>query len=218
MLRHLVLATAILSLCCLGSARADEAKVSKVNGSIRIESGQQTGKLSTVNGSIRLAEAASAADVSTVNGSIELGARATAEMIHTVNGSIALADGARVAKTVSAVNGGIRLGKEADVAGHVSNVNGRIALSAAHVGGGIETVGGDIDVGADSRVEGGLLVDKERGWSWGITRKPRIVIGPRAVVDGHLEFRREVELHVSDSARIGAVTGATVQKFSGEQP
>jgi hypothetical protein len=44
------------------------------------------------------------------------------------------------------------------------------------------------------------------------------VIGPHAVVQGTLEFRREVELYVSDSAQIGAVKGATAQKFSGANP
>ena len=148
----------------------------------------------------------------------ETGARTTIESIETVNGSVTLGDEAKVARTVEAVNGSIRLGKGADVAGHVSNVNGRIALDAAHVGGGIETVSGDIEIGADSRVEGGLLVDKPSGWSWGKSRNPRVVIGPRAVVTGTLEFRRDVDLYVSDSAKIDKVVGATPQKFPGEQP
>ena len=107
---------------------------------------------------------------------------------------------------------------EFDVGGRVENVNGRIALDAAHVGGGISTVSGDIEIGADSRVEGGLLVDKPSGWFNWKDRKPRVVIGPRAVVDGTLEFRREVELYVSDSARIGTVSGATAQPFAGDHP
>ena len=45
-----------------------------------------------------------------------------------------------------------------------------------------------------------------------------VVIGPHAVVQGTLEFRREVELKVSDSAQIGPVKGATVEKFSGATP
>ena len=215
--RTLVLFAA-LSLCFAGAAVARGIDVDKVNGSIRIESGQQAGNLSTVNGSIRVADGASAAKTSTVNGSIEFGARTTIDAIKTVNGSITLGDEAKVARTVAAVNGAIRLGKGADVAGHVSNVNGRIALDAAHVGGGLETVSGDIEIGADSRVEGGLVVDKPSGMSWGISRNPRIVIGPRAVVTGTLEFRRDVDLSVSDSATIGPVTGATPQKFPGEQP
>ena len=84
--------------------------------------------------------------------------------------------------------------------------------------GGIETVAGDITVGAGSRVEGGILVDKSSSWFGGNDRKPTVVIGPHAVVKGTLEFRREVVLNVSDSAQIGPVKGATVQKFSGANP
>ena len=44
-------------------------------------------------------------------------------------------------------------------------------------------------------------------------RKPRIIIGPNAVVDGELVLEREVTLYVHKTARIGAVTGATAQSF-----
>lgn len=45
-----------------------------------------------------------------------------------------------------------------------------------------------------------------------------IVIGPHAVVQGTLEFRQPVVLKVSDSAQIGMVKGATVEKFGGAAP
>ena len=217
-MHHKLVLSALLSLCFTGVAFARGVDVDKVNGSIRIESGQQAGDVSTVNGSIHIADGASAAKVSTVNGGIDLGDHASVDSLDTVNGGIQLGAGAKVAKTIEAVNGSVQLGKGADVAGHVSNVNGRFTLDAAHIGGGIETVGGDIEIGADSRVEGGIVVDKPHGWSWGKSRNPRIVIGPRAVVQGTLEFRREVDLFVSDSAKIGTVTGAKAQKFSGDHP
>jgi predicted acyltransferase (DUF342 family) len=156
---------------------------------------------------------------STVNGSVELGDKAQASEVGTVNGSVALGAGSHVAGAVEAVNGSIRLAKGAEVAGKASNVNGAITLDAAHVAGGLATVGGDITVGADSRVEGGILVDKPGGWfHWGNQRKPHVVIGPHAVVQGTLEFRREVLLEVSSSAQIGPVKGATPVTFSGDQP
>ena len=96
--------------------------------------------------------------------------------------------------------------------------NGGIQLDAAHVGGGIDTVNGDITIGANSRVEGGILVEENHSWFASNSRKPRIVIGPHAVVQGTLKFKREVELWVSDSATIGAVDGASAQKFSGDRP
>jgi hypothetical protein len=46
-------------------------------------------------------------------------------------------------------------------------------------------------------------------------RKPRIVIGPNAVVEGPLVFKREVNLYVHRTARIGQVTGATAVRYDG---
>ena len=209
---------AALSLVFASAAFARGIDVDKVNGSIHIENGQQAGALSTVNGGIRVDTGASAEKVSTVNGGIELGDNVTVDSVETVNGGIELGQGTHVARTVEAVNGHIQLAHGADVAGKASNVNGRIELEAAHVGGGIETVSGDVEIGANSRVEGGLLVEKPHGFSWGKSKNPRIVIGPHAVVDGTLEFRRDVDLYVSDSAKVGTITGATANKFSGDHP
>jgi predicted acyltransferase (DUF342 family) len=218
MRRTTALSAILASLCLATGAFARGVDVDKVNGSIHIESSQQAGDLSTVNGSIRIDDGASAAKVSTVNGSIELGERVTVDSAETVNGGIELGAGARISGAVDSVNGGVRLARGAEIAGHASNVNGRFVLEAAHIGGGIETVSGDIEIGADSHVEGGIVVDKPHGWSWGKPRNPRIVIGPRAVVQGTLDFRREVELHVSNSAKVGEIKGAKAQPFSGEQP
>ena len=157
-------------------------------------------------------------EADTVNGSIELGDRARASSLETVNGAISMGKSTQVAGKVSAVNGSIQLAEGADVGGKLENVNGTIKLDAAHVAGGIETVAGDITVGANSHVEGGILVDKVHGWFHGGNRNPAIIIGPHAVVTGTLEFRREVELKVSDSAQIGPVKGATAVKFSGATP
>ena len=207
-----------VSLLLASSALARGIDVDKVNGSIHIESDQQAGDLSSVNGSIRVDTGGSATKVSTVNGGVELGDRVAVDSVETVNGGIELGKGARVARTVEAVNGHIALAQDADVAGKASNVNGRITLDAAHVGGGIETVSGDIEVGANSRVEGGILVEKPHGFSWGKNKNPRVVIGPHAIVEGTLDFRREVDLYVSDTAKVGAITGATANKFSGDHP
>lgn len=216
-MKPLSLALALLILPCTASVHA-EGDVDKINGSIQIKNGEQAGDLTTVNGGIRIDAAGRAAKVSTVNGGVRLGSQARAASVETVNGGIGLDQGAQVAGTVTTVNGGIRLDKSADVGGRAETVNGRISLDAAHVGGGIETVGGDIEIGADSRVEGGIVVKKPSGWSWGRSSKPRIVIGPRATVQGTLDFEREVELFVSDSATVGTIKGATAQKFSGDQP
>ena len=44
------------------------------------------------------------------------------------------------------------------------------------------------------------------------------MIGPNAVVDGTLDFERDVDLYVSDSAKVGTIKGATANKFSGDRP
>jgi cytoskeletal protein CcmA (bactofilin family) len=190
-----------------------------VNGSIHVPAGQPSGEIDTVNGSIHVDANAVLSDANTVNGSIGIGAHATAKSLNTVNGGITLDDGAHVSGAVSAVNGTLTLKSGADVAGQVANVNGDIVLESAHVAGGIRTVSGDINVGSNSQVEGGILVQRQTGswFHWG-NSKPKIVIGPGAVVQGDLRFERQVALYVSDTATIGPVTGATPIKFSGPSP
>ncbi len=214
--RTLLLATLVLGLP--GLVMAQNGDIDKVNGSVLVEAGQSAGDVSTVNGSVHINADAHVRDASTVNGSIQLGDHATADALDTVNGSISLGANSRVKGSAASVNGRMQLGPGAEVGGKLHNVNGTITLDRAHVGGGIATVSGNITVGADSRVEGGILVDKLTGWFHWNTTPPLIVIGPHAVVQGTLEFRRAVVLKVSDSAQIGPVQGATVVKFSGATP
>ncbi|MHA6205859.1 hypothetical protein ACXU4B_15645 [Dyella soli] len=198
---------------------AADNDIDKVNGSVHVDAGQRAGNVSTVNGAVHIGDNAVVQKASTVNGSVEMGDRAQATAVDTVNGSVTLGSSGRISGAVDTTNGAIRLARGADVAGKVGNVNGSISLDGAHVAGGIQTVSGDINVGANSRVEGGILVDKPGGWfNWSNSHPPHVVIGPHAVVQGTLEFRREVVLQVSDTAQIGAVKGATPVKFSGDAP
>jgi len=239
MIRYVVIALLTVSGTLTGCVNADDSHTHggdkdansnspangtthTVNGAIRVRAGEKKDDLSTVNGSIHIEDNAAVAGAETVNGAIDIGAHATAESAHTVNGSITLGDGASVSHSISAVNGTLTLHSGADTAGAATNVNGKIVLQAAHVGGGINTVNGDIDIGANSRVEGGIVVQKEHDtfWfiHWGTSHSPRIVIGPGAVVQGNLRFDRQVQLYVSDQASIGPVSGATAVKFSGASP
>lgn len=213
--------TTALALAVPHAAFAGDSDIEKVLGSVSVSANQQAGNISTVNGSVHVGDGARVRKASSVNGSVELGDKAQAGALTTVNGSVTLGSGSSVAGEVTTVNGHMRLAQGADVAGKLSNVNGPIALDAAHVGGGIETVTGDITVGANSHVEGGVMVKKPSGWIHMGSRydhPPVIVIGPHAVVQGTLDFQREVVLKVSDSAQIGTVKGATVMKFSGATP
>ncbi|HOV56603.1 MAG TPA: hypothetical protein PLN91_01845 [Rhodanobacteraceae bacterium] len=217
MQRHLIALVAGLALS-LPLFAGTGPDIDKVNGSIHLKDGQVGGDLSTVNGSIDIDDHARAGEAQTVNGAIELGADTEVKSLETVNGEVHVGPRGRVLQTLETVNGAISLDAGAEVLGHLSNVNGRIRLQGAHAAAGIETVAGDIEVGADSRVEGGILVERQSGFHFGASRPPRIVIGPRAVVEGRLVFKREVELFVSDSAKIGAVEGAKAVSFSGAQP
>jgi hypothetical protein len=195
---------------------------SKVMGSVHVEPGQHTGDASTVNGSIEIGANAVVKKVTTVNGSVTLREHSAAAEVVTVNGGAELEKGVRVSGNVTLVNGHISLDEGADVSGRLTNVNGDIQLKAAHVGGGIETTTGEVDIGPDSRIEGGILIKEDKSWfrwfSFGSPTIPRVVIGPGAIVKGTLKFERDVKLYVSDRATIGPVEGATVNKFSGEHP
>jgi DUF4097 and DUF4098 domain-containing protein YvlB len=210
----------LLAFGLVGAAFAgnEDLDIDKVNGSIHVPDNATVGKLSTVNGGIRIGTNAHAKSAETVNGGIDLDSGAVVGSLETVNGGLHIGEHSRVAETAEAVNGSITLRDGAEVSGRASNVNGAIRLDNAHVGGGLETSSGDITVGANSRVEGGILVNADHSWFRIGSHKPHIVIGPHAVVQGTLQFKREVELYVSDSATVGKIEGATPQKFSGDNP
>jgi DUF4097 and DUF4098 domain-containing protein YvlB len=200
-------------------AAASVENISKVNGSIRVDAARSVGDLTTVNGSIEVGAGARAAEVETVNGSVRLEPKVIAESVETVNGSVRIGAEAQVLESAETVNGRISLDKRTQVGGSLETVNGDLLLDEARVAGRLRTVNGDITVGADSRVGGGILIEKSKGWSFGSTQHvPTVVIGPRAVVDGTLRFEREVRLYVSGTATIGPVEGATPVAFEGDAP
>lgn len=191
--------------------------ISKVNGSIQTQAGTTYGDLETVNGSIQLAAGVQANSVETVNGSIRIEDNVQAHSIETVNGAIRGGRNLVLTHGLDTVNGGIYVDRGSRIGGDIETVNGSIGLVAVQLGGDIETVNGDITVGIDSVVKGGIKVNRPSfGISLTAPRKPRIVIGPNAVVEGQLVFEREVTLLVHDSAKIGPVTGATPQRFDSE--
>jgi cytoskeletal protein CcmA (bactofilin family) len=199
------------------AALARASETSRVLGSIDIAAGEHTGNVSTVNGSIHIGASAVVGTAHTVNGSIEVEDHATATELQTVNGSIELSDSARVSGDVQTVNGKLKLENGVDVAGQLRNVNGSMHIAAAHVAGGIHSTTGNIEIGPNARIEGGIHMEKESGRSLSDS-VPHVVVGPGSVVSGILLFERPVKLYVSDGATIGAVQGASVIKFSGDHP
>ena len=167
--------------------------------------------------------------IETVTRDISLAAHAQAESLESLTGSIRLQRDARVTGDVETENGALVLEPGSEVAGDLSNDTGLIRIEAARVGGRVSTTYGDIYVGADSRVDGGILVHKRNviglslgdlklGVPMGSSTPPRVVIGPRAKVAGVLRFKRKVELLVSESATIGPVEGATPVMFATDEP
>lgn len=168
-------------------------------------------------------------DVESITRDISLPARAHAGSVHSVSGAITLRRDARVLGDVETGNGEIFLERGVEVAGKLSNTTGTIRIDGARVGGVVSTTYGDIYIGADSRIDGGILVHKRSviGLSFGDDFKlgipigsstpPRVVIGPGATVGGVLRFKREVKLLVSESATIGPVIGAVPVMVATEQ-
>ena len=216
-MRNLLLISILLTTPAMAFAAGED--ISKVNTSIKAEAGQRYGDLSTVNGSIMLEDGASAGDVETVNGSVRIRDRASVASAETVNGSVSLGADVAVQGGLSTVNGSITIERGGRIGDQVETVNGKIELTGAEIGNGIRTVNGDVLVGEGSTVRGGILIEKPKGnWFSTNSRLPRVVIGPNAVVEGTLEFRREVELYVHESAKVGMIKGATAKAFSGSAP
>jgi len=204
-----------------GSSTSD---ASTVNGSVNIGANAKADKASTVNGSIHIAEHAKVGHADTVNGGITLGGSATAESLTTVNGHITLEKNATVSGNVEAVNGALNLAAGSAVNGELTNVNSHITVDGAHIGQGITTVNGDIDITGNAVIDGGIKVKKPSdngvlGIHFGTDDIPRIVIGAGATVNGPLTFERPVKLYISDQAHVsGPITGAQAVKFSGNAP
>jgi len=207
-------------------AGAESSGATSVNGSITIgENAVVTGDVQTVNGSIRVDAGAKLQDASTVNGGVRLADGVLSDNLSTVNGSIKVAESVTVDGTVETVNGRISIQKGSTVADGVSNVNGKIALTGAEIGGDVSTVSGDIDVVDGSVINGNIIVEKPSSWSFDKShskKPPRIVIGPGASVKGMIELERKVDLFISETAKVGGVTGVMsiddAIRFSGDSP
>lgn len=206
-------------------AGATAGGATSVNGSITIgENAVVTGGVKTVNGAVRVDNGASIENASTVNGGMRVADNVRADNLSTVNGAVRVGDQSTVSGEVEAVNGKISVGSGSTVAGNVANVNGQIELTGAEVGGNVSTVTGDVLLVDSAVIKGDLIVEKPSNWGWGNknNRKPRIVIGPGSVVEGAIKLERDVELFISETARVGGVEGVMTMedavRFSGEQP
>jgi hypothetical protein len=196
-----------------------------VNGSISVdEDGVVTGSLQTVNGKIRVGDNSTIEDAQTVNGSLSIADGVTTDDLTTVNGSVSVGENAAIDGEIEAVNGSINVDKGSKVAADVGNVNGSIELRGSEVGGNVSTVNGDVDLSGAAVVMGDLIVEKPSSWGVGNkqSRMPIITIGPGSEVRGTVALEREVELFISETAKVGSVEGemsiSDAVRFSGESP
>jgi len=207
------------------SAGSEADGATTVNGSISVgDGGVITGTLQTVNGKIRVGEDSTIEDAMTVNGSLSISDGVSSDDLTTVNGSVNVGENATVNGEIEAVNGSISVENGSKVADDVGNVNGSINLQGSEVGGNVSTVSGDVDLQDAAVIMGDLIVEKPSSWSFGNknSRKPVITIGPGSEVRGKIDLEREVELFISDTAKVGSVEGVMSMndavRFSGERP
>lgn len=216
--RHLRLPLALgLALCGIAATALAGDDISKINGSIEAPASSVRGKLETVNGGIRIGGHASVKDVETVNGGITVGDHAETGDLETVNGSIRIGRAAAIDGGVQTVNGSIFADRGTRINGGVETVNGAIGLVASQIGEDVETVNGDITVGIGSRVGGSVHVIRPKlNLTLRTARKPKIIIGPHAIVEGSLVFDRDVDLYVHDTAHVGEIRGTTAIPYSSD--
>lgn len=206
-------------------AGAQAGRASTVSGDIDLESGAKAGALTTVSGDIDGGDFAQLGDLATVSGDIKLGQDARTGAAKSTSGDIHYGRNA-VLKQAETVSGEIFIAQGGAVAGDIKTISGSIGLIGTRLDGSVTTYVGDVTIGIGSHVKGGLTVRKpERGNSAlgfnnnnrvtinGPQRIPRIIIGPDAVIEGALVFEHEVKLYVHASAKTGAISGATAQRF-----
>jgi len=207
------------------NAGSESDGATTVNGSISVGEGAVvSGTLRTVNGKIQVKDDATIEDAETVNGSLIIGDSVSAGDLTTVNGSVSLGEDTSISGGAEAVNGRIILEQGSKVQRDVSNVNGDMEFSGSEVSGNVTTVNGDIDLSDGAVVKGDVIVEKPSSWGWGnnSSKMPKVVVGPGSVVDGTIRLEREVELYLSETAKVGGVTGvmsmSDAVRFSGDRP
>ncbi|MGD2030997.1 MAG: hypothetical protein PVI25_09435 [Gammaproteobacteria bacterium] len=188
-----------------------------INGNVKVEKDADASESSfkTVNGNVVVEDGARVRDCATVNGSVKIGDRTKAGDLRTVNGDMRVGRDARVDGHIQLVNGSVDLAPGSEVLGDVGTVNGLIEMRSARVEGDIKNTNGGMMILEGSEVFGDLTV-KEAGDD-PHTKPPKIVVGEGVRIRGKLVFERPVELYVHDTAEIGPVTGAKVNRYSGSE-
>lgn len=211
--------SALVDSFALADGSTHDSDVSLVNGSIEIGSNcRVNGQVESVNGGIDIGSGSRVSGISNVNGRVVLGENIEVDGdIAAVNGRIEIGPNSRVAGKVESVNGRISAGNGTVIGGRVSSVNGGIELIGVRAES-IVTNNSSINLDQGAVISGDLTVRKSQGISFDMGSKPKIVVGRGVRVEGTLNFEREVELYVHESASVGEVSGAEPISYSGEAP
>lgn len=190
-------------------------RIANVNGSISVGPNSRVGPIRNVNGAITVSDGAQAGQTETVNGALRLAENVTIDgTASTVNGAITVGSGTVIMGDVSTVNGRLAMQPESRAGGRASTVNGGILLDQA-VAASLQTTNGSIELRNGTVIEGELRV-REPGRTG--RDVPTIVIGENVRVAGPLQFDRQVELFIHESAEVGQIQGAEPRYFSGDRP
>lgn len=198
----------------IARGETQEGGARSVNGNIIIGSNAVLkGDINSVNGMVDVDDGASTGDVKTVNGSIRLGPGASTGNLDSVNGNIRMKTGATTTG-VRLVNGTLDTEEGSEIKGNVTLVNGSAEVFGTLIAGNFTTYAGKVTLAQGSEIGGDLVVKKPKG-TFSAKDKPRVVIGPDSRIAGKIIAEREIHLYVHESASIGSVEGAEVQRFSG---
>lgn len=200
-----------------------DGALATVNGSIEVGEGAEvTGSLRTVNGGVRLGEGARSGRAETVNGSIRVARGAQFGGGNTVNGGIELDESVVVSGSIRTVNGRITTGPGSRVDGDVATTNGTIRLLRSDITGTVATTNGNVHVLDASRVVGGIHLrkrdDRNSADDGSVERELRVIVGRDSVIDGPILIESQARLFVHDSAVVGEVSGAEVERYTGDRP
>ncbi|MCC5861373.1 MAG: hypothetical protein JJT93_05615 [Gammaproteobacteria bacterium] len=201
----------------LADGERHEGALATVNGSVELGEGAEvTGSVRTVNGGIRLGEQARAGRAETVNGSIRVSAGARFGGGATVNGAIELGDNAIADGDLATINGRITSQPGCRVSGDVATTNGTVRLYGTTVEGTVATTNGNLQILEASRVVGGLhLRPREASERTG---ELRVIIGADSIIEGPIRIDSPARLFVHDSATVGEVSGAEIERYAGDRP
>jgi hypothetical protein len=184
-----------ISLFCFIAIYSFSCGDFQINKSIEIADGEKhKDDITTVNGSITIGNNCEIlGSCQSINGGIEIGKGSIVRNINTVNGSILIEKDVRVNGDLHSINGSITIKSGTVVTQNVDVINQFIRIDGSNIGGNITIDNGDVFLGAQTEVEGSILVSTERmiEIEGSKRRSVLIEISDGSVVKGNIEVGDE---------------------------